>query len=199
MKKKTQVIVGMIGLVGSGKSSVAQEIAKSLDAWLVRGDEIRLKLRRQGQSFDQVEKIAVDRTRAILKRGFNIVLDSDLVTARTRQLFIKEARAAGARVCFVRTVADLDVMLGRMMNASYTRGVPRLFRFAGSSWKGKAKGAVVKVRESWRRVPHHYRWTEEGGGKWVLRKMSFPLVATIDTTDGKTWKKEVAKLVKRLV
>ena len=48
-KRKTQtpVIVAIIGLVGSGKSSVAQELAKHIGATVIEGDDIRIELRKQ--------------------------------------------------------------------------------------------------------------------------------------------------------
>ena len=48
-KRKTEkpVIVAVIGLVGSGKSSVAQELAKHIGATVIEGDDIRIELRKQ--------------------------------------------------------------------------------------------------------------------------------------------------------
>jgi len=44
---QTPVIVAIIGLVGSGKSSVAQELAKHIGATVIEGDDIRIELRKQ--------------------------------------------------------------------------------------------------------------------------------------------------------
>ena len=43
-KTKKPLIVAMIGLVGSGKSSVARELARHIGATVVEGDAIRVEL-----------------------------------------------------------------------------------------------------------------------------------------------------------
>src|SRR3989338_2640014 len=60
-KTKEPVIVAMIGLIGSGKSSVATELAKHIGATVVSGDGIRIELRKQGERYEKM--------RAMRKRG----------------------------------------------------------------------------------------------------------------------------------
>ena len=59
-KRKTDepVIVAMIGLTGSGKSSVAQEFAKHIGGTVIEGDEIRIELRKQGERYDRARALA---------------------------------------------------------------------------------------------------------------------------------------------
>ncbi len=86
------------------------------------------------------------------------------------------------------------------LTADYRDSADDFFGGASSSWKGseQSKGAAVKVREMIRRTPHHYRWVNKDGGKWILKKFPFAVFAEIDTTDGEKWKGAVQKLAKKL-
>ncbi len=58
-KRKTEkpVVVAIIGLVGSGKSSMAQEIAKHIGATIIDGDDIRIELRKQSERYERARAI----------------------------------------------------------------------------------------------------------------------------------------------
>ena len=202
-KRKTEkpVVVAIIGLVGSGKSSVAQELAKQIGATVIEGDDIRIELRKQSERYERARAIGENAALEILKRGGNVVLDSDFVDEKKRASIREKARKAGVRLVFVRTHCDLDVMVGRVLTATYHDKVDDFFGGASSKWTGteQSKGAAVKVREMWRRTPHHYRWVNQGGGKWVLKKFPFAIFAEIDTTDPNQWKREVEKCAKLLM
>ena len=49
-KRKTiqPLVVALVGLVGSGKSSVAQKLAPLIGATVIGGDRIRVELRKRG-------------------------------------------------------------------------------------------------------------------------------------------------------
>ena len=85
--------------------------------------------------------------------------------------------------------------------ADYRDDVDDFFGGAPSKWKGseQTKGAAVKVREMLRRTPHHYRWVNEVGGRWILKKLPFPVFAEIDTTDEEQWKRNVEKCARKLI
>ena len=202
-KRKTEkpVIVAVIGLVGSGKSSVAQELAKHIGATVIEGDDIRIELRKLGERYEKSRAIAENAVLEVVKQGSNVILDSGFVDEKKRASVREKARKAGVRLVFVRTHCDLDVMVGRVLNATYRNRTDDFFGGAKSKWQGseQSKGAAVKVREMWRRTPHHYAWVNQGGGKWVLKKFPFAIFAEIDTTDSDSWKREVEKCAKRLL
>jgi len=202
-KRKTneQIIVAVIGLVGSGKSSVARELAKYIGATVIEGDGIRIELRKQSERYEKSRVIAENAMLEVVKRGGNVILDSDFVDEKKRTSIREKARKAGVRIVFVRTYCDLDVMIGRVMTATYHNRVDDFFGGAKSKWKGseQSKGAVVKVREMLRRMPNHYRWVNEVGGQWVLRTFPFAIFAEIDTTDSDSWKREVERCAKKLL
>ncbi len=198
-KTKKPVIVAIVGLVGSGKSSVAKALAPLIGATIIEGDAIRVELRKVGERYEGARKIAENAMKEVIRRGGNVIFDSDFIDAKKRASLVAKAKKAKARLLFIRTFADYDVMAGRVISASakYKNSPEDFFGGASSKWKGEEKGAVVKLREMWRRTPHHYQWDKKavsGGGAWVLKKLPFPIFATIDTTDAEKWKAELAKV-----
>ncbi len=196
-KRKTEksIIVAVIGLVGSGKSSVAHELAKHIGATVIGGDDIRIELRKQSERYEKSRSIAENITLKIVEQGGNVILDSDFVDEKKRASVHEKARKAGIRLIFIRTVCDFDVMSQRIRD----NDPGEFFNNASSSSKALDKGKDVKMREALRRLPHHYRHINQGGGQWLLKKFSFPIFAKIDTTDSDSWKREVEKCAKRLI
>lgn len=193
------VIVACLGLVGSGKSTVARELARLIGGTIVEGDAIRVELRKRGETYDRARAIAEDAALEVVKQGGNAVLDSDFVDDKKRASIREKARQAGIRLVFIRTLCDIDVMVGRVLAATYKNSPDDFFGGASSPWKGsgQSRGAAVKVREMLRRAPQHYRWVNEIGGTWIPKKFSFAILATIDTADEK-WKRNVEKCAKKL-
>lgn len=196
VKRKTKklVVVAMVGLVGSGKSHVAREISNKIGAVVITMDFIRTELRKQKQSFDNLDQIVKNITFELTEKDCNIVFDSDFVRADKRKELLKFTQKNKIKTHFVRTYCDTDVFLGRAIGFK----PEEFFEKASTNWKGKNTGSVVKIREMWRRTPHNYRWENKKGGHWILRKLPFKLDAEINTTDGKTWKKDVEKLTKKI-
>jgi predicted kinase len=199
-KTKEPVIVAMIGLIGSGKSSVAHELAKHIGATVISGDEIRIELRKQGERYERMRAIAENVAMELVNEGKNIILDSDFIDEKKRASLREKARKAGIRLVFLCIYTDLDVQVGRIIRANYHNKTDDFFGGATSSWEGsvQSKGAVVKLREMWRRTPLHYRWQNKGGGRWVIKNPPCKVIADIDTTDEKVWKREVIDFAAKL-
>lgn len=202
-KTKNPMIVAMIGLVGSGKSSVAQELATEIGAVVIEGDEIRVELRKLGEHYEKTRAIVEDLALEVVRKGGNVILDSDFIDAKKRASLYEKARKAGVRVAFVCTYADPDIMFGRTITADYRRDASDFFGGASTKWEGdeQSTGAVVKFRELWRRTPHHYRWENKGlsGGRWVIKSPPARVIADIDTTNSEKWKQEVQKCAWKLL
>ncbi len=187
------VIVAIIGLVGSGKTTVARALAQLLDAAVVSNDGIRVVLRKEGVGYDQTWAIAENLAINLAQTQRNVVIDSDFVDPRKRASLRERTNKAGVRLVFVRVVCDFDVMIQRVVT-----GEPdEFFNGASSLLEAPDKGRYIKLRELLRRLSLHYRWESYDGGQWVIKK--FPTVtATIDTSLG-LWKRETTKCAETLL
>lgn len=200
-KTKQPVVIAMVGLVGSGKSSVAKKLAEFLPATVIEGDAVRVYLRKEGERYEGMRKIAENAMAEVIQKGANVILDSDHVDAKKRASLRAKAKKAGAELVFVRTYADYDVMAGRTITADYHNQQEDFFGGASSKWQGseQSKGAVAKLREMWRRTSQHYRSSKKGGGTWILKKLPVALFAQVDTTNSHGWQKEVERVAKRIL
>lgn len=199
-KTKKPLIVGMVGLVASGKSSVAKELAAKLGATIVSGDMIRLFLRKQNAPYQHVDVIGEQIARQLIQQGANSIIDSDFIAKKHRDRFNKATKAIGARMALVHVTCNIDIALGRAITAAYRNHPDDFFGGASSTWTDhKTKGAVVKIRELWRRTPLHYTWTNHELGQWTPKKLPFTVFAHIDTTNPKAWKPAVAACARKLL
>ena len=181
---KKPVVVATVGLIGSGRSSIANQLAKLTKATVIDGDAIRVALRKKNQDYGQVRSITQRAAIHVLKKGSNVVLDGDYVDSQKRKILEEKVKKLQGRVLYIRTIADRDVMIERLIKARYN---PNRDLF---------KTATIAVREMWRRTPHHYRWEAKKGGRFVLRKLRIPFLAEIET-DG-DWKTKVKKISQRI-
>ncbi len=189
------IIIAMVGLIGSGKSSVAREIAKHISGTVIEANKIRVCLREEGEDYENVSWIIQRVVIKVIESGGNVIIDSDNIGEDKRLILQAIADEKKAKLFFIRTTCDFDVMIGRITTTDYN--AEGFFGGASTSWQGseQSQGAVVKMREMCRRTPHHYQWEEKGGGIWALKLLSFPIFSVVNTTDEETWKKQVRESV----
>src|SRR3972149_299092 len=77
-------IIAMVGLVGSGKSSVADLLAGHISALVVKGDTIRTALRKEGERYERTRAIAENIALEVVKHSSNVILDSDFIDRKKR-------------------------------------------------------------------------------------------------------------------
>lgn len=193
-------IVGIVGLVGSGKSFVARALAEASPAIVVEGDAVRVRLREAGASYDRAWKIYENAAIAIAERGAHVVIDADYIAAEKRASLNQAAEKVRVNVVYIRTICDFDVMIGRMIAASYPED--SFFGGASTQWQGTAdqRGAVVKICELIMRLPSHYRMEETkypARYQWVPRKFSF-VHFVVNTTDEKKWPEKIKTIAKQI-
>lgn len=205
---KKPIIVAMIGLVGSGKSSVAKELAKSIGAIVVESDKIRVQLRKINENYNHLQQITENITKQIIKKGGNVILDSDFINLEKRQGLNKISKKVKARLINLHVYCveknnkipgiNFDVMIGRIISGSYK--LTDFFGGARSAWLGdkKYKGAIVKLREMIRRLPQYYQWENKISGRWILKRLPIRFFVQINTADEKNYKKEIKKIAERL-
>jgi predicted kinase len=199
-KTKKPLIVAMVGLVASGKSSVAKELAPKLHATAVSTDNIRRELRKHHARYTHVPAMEKQIVRHLLQQGSNVIIDADFVSKDRYTRFKKSASKRGIRLEFIQVTCDIDIAIGRVIAAAYNHRPDDLFGKAESAWTDKrTKGATVRIRELWRRTPLHYTWADPERGQWELKKLPFPVFAHVDTSDPKVWKPRVAAIAKKLL
>lgn len=95
----------MVGLSGSGKSTVAKELAVKHNAIIVSSDNIREEI--CGQVFDQsknkeVFKIFHKRIRKYLFEGKNVIADATNITMKSRRAIIENVKRVDAeKICYI--------------------------------------------------------------------------------------------------
>ncbi len=108
-KRKTSksIVIAIIGLVGSGKSSVALELGELIGATIIESDSVRIELRKQGESYEKSRIIVENATAKVIKRGGNVVVDSDFVDKKKREDICKRMLKVGASIFFIRVYCDM--------------------------------------------------------------------------------------------
>lgn len=192
-KTKKPLVIGIIGLIGSGKTTIAKELAHLIGATIVSGDGIRICLRKEKEKYDNVRLIAENVAMEIINKGGNVIIDSDFIDQKKRVSLKEKTKKVGAKVVFIRTYADIDVMIGRIFKANYENVPENFFGWASSSYQGENKGAVVKEREMICRILSHYNAVNIGNGryKFGLKELPFKVFAAIDTSIENKWRQEI--------
>ncbi len=188
-ERKTQkpIAIAMVGLIGSGKSSVAKALSPLIGAAIISGDAIRIALRKRGQNYNPVRNTIKKAVITTLKAGSNAIIDADFVDTKKvkgLQEKLKKFKLNAKLIC-IRTVAERDIMIDRLIKAKYNLN------------KDLFKNATIAIREMWRRTPHHYNWSKAGGGRFVLKKLKIPFIAEIDTTTPE-WRKKVREVAAKI-
>ena len=121
----TPFLTIMVGISGSGKSTHAAKLAKSIPADIVEPDAIRLEL--TGDASDQsrngeVFRLAHSRTEAKLRAGISVIVDATSLDRKTRAEWVAIARRCGVDVRAVVVDTPLDVAKNR--NNARERVVP---------------------------------------------------------------------------
>lgn len=171
-------LIGMVGLIGSGKSATAQMIAKNAGMTIVQSDYVRKHLQASHAPYTHAREITYTIASMLLERGASVIVDSDIARPQQRQKIRYLARLRSARLLFVRTyMSDYDAMMKRVI---------------------KDKDPIVKTFGMWRRTPLHFRWVDGGEGMWVIKKMNDKDMIEVDTTHVKKWKLDVNRLCKTI-
>lgn len=181
---KKPLVIGMVGLVGSGKTRVSKLLSKELGFPVVSGDDIRKKLRAEKESYDNTREITRRLVANLLESDSGIIIDSDHIDAGKRNNLKKIAKDGGAKVLFVRSVCDMDESFKRMIGDKYPKS-------------GFFDGAYDKVREAWRRTPLHYSWSKDKGGHFHVKKLPF-VFEEVDTTFEDKMKKKIKAVARKL-
>jgi hypothetical protein len=209
-KTKKPIIIALVGLVGSGKSFIAEKLAGLLGALIIKGDDIRVGLRKIEERYDKVGQIEENLTRNAIKQNNNVILDADFINQVKRSKLKKYAEKENINLFFIRVYCEagtnsqpgvnFDELIGRIITGKFKNKKEDFFGGASSLWRGdqNKKGAIVKLREMIRRLPQHYEWQNKTGGQWTLKKLPIKLLAQINTANEKNYKREIKKIANKI-
>jgi len=79
-KRPVRIVICPVGLVGSGKTTVAKVLTERLGLIRVSSDEIRLLLRERGNNFQRVQELGERVLKRFAEQGYSLIIDSDCVT-----------------------------------------------------------------------------------------------------------------------
>ena len=142
MKRKTKspIIVAIIGIVGSGKSTIAKQLGKLINATVVEGDAIRIQLRKQKEKYEGARKISENIATELIKRDSSVILDSDYINKDKRTSLSEKTKKLGAKLIFIHVFAQYDIIAGRTITRNYPASDKDFFGGAGlkSIWPASA-------------------------------------------------------------
>ena len=163
-KSKSPVVVAMVGLVGSGRSSIARALAPLIGATVIESNTIRVALRQKGQDYNPVRNIAEKAVLKTLEVNSNVIMDSDFIDPKKRESLERKLKKTGAKIVYLRVSANPEVTIERFIKAKFNPN------------KDLYKSSAIAIREMWRRTPHHYNWSEAGGGRFIPKKLKIPFL-----------------------
>lgn len=119
------VLVVMMGLPGAGKTHTAAQLAESLNAFHIEGDELRSELFEEPERTEAqdnvVERLVSLLTEKFMGKKFNLVVDSNFERRGLRRRLKSVCKAAGYGLLFVWIQTDVDTSFYRAANRDRRR------------------------------------------------------------------------------
>jgi predicted kinase len=157
------LLVAVCGLMGTGKSSLANPLADHLGGTLLRTDEIRREVFgsapqrvEYGQGIygpttrDAIYDTMFARAAELIRRGGTVIVDATFQTARQRQRLHELGQRCGADVVVVHCHCPRIVALGRLLErqrgSSLSDGRAELYDHQAAQWEtDSADDRMVQV------------------------------------------------------
>lgn len=113
-KKASQpFVIGIIGLIGSGKTTVAKLLTKKLAGTvLVKSDSARFLLKEAGLEWGgNVREVLFNTAQWLLQNGYSVIFDGDFIEEKKRKNTQKLADESGAKFYIIRIKLDKNLCL----------------------------------------------------------------------------------------
>lgn len=96
-----KLILGVVGQVGAGKSTVMKPLAKRLNLVRISGDDIRMMLKRRGFNFTRTIELAMRVIAHLLEEDYGVAIDSNCSAQNIPETIEGSAKKHGCRALFV--------------------------------------------------------------------------------------------------
>ncbi len=121
------VLIILSGLPGTGKSTLAQNLAMALPAIVIQSDFVRKTLFPEPTFSDaenyRIHAVARALMRYFLKAGHFVIADSTNLIERHRQILLQLAKSAGVPALIVQTIAPAGIVKQRLRRRFTRRDV----------------------------------------------------------------------------
>ncbi len=184
------VLVG--GIVGTGKSSAAAELAESAGGVVIASDRVRKRLAglaataRSGDRPDEglyhpahgerVYAGLIERAAPVLESGRTAVLDATWSRAADRERALRLARERGARVCLIETRCSASVAQARLARREAQGSDPS---DAGAGFHAQSAARFEPPAE-WPAAAHRVVETDRDDWRLALRAIAAELASPVD-------------------
>jgi len=153
-KTEHPFIFAPVGLVGSGKSTVTNLIAREFNLIRISADDIREVLTRHGYNLRRSAEIAYLRAKKYLEQGYGVAIDADVVRASDLKIFEQASEMFKIPVFIMHINTPEEVILQRLDENNQER-----------KYKGREAQAVYFRRKALHEnLPHNFTHIYNGAG-----------------------------------
>ncbi len=145
-----------VGLVGAGKSTVMKPLSEILSLVRISSDDIRKILKERNVGYGQLMEIVRPLAEELAMQGFGIAFDADCGNPKTKEMILKLAEKAGAKVFWLHINPPEDFILNKL-------------RMYNHSWLFKNEEEAIE---------NYYRQKQ----KRTKENIHFNFTATLDTS-----------------
>lgn len=113
-------VILLVGLIGSGKTTVAKELENRLPLVRLRADDMREILSHRGYNLTRTRELMVALFKKYLLAGYGVIADNDGAGV-TAQKLVKQVQAQGVPIVWLHVMAPEELILERLQENNTSR------------------------------------------------------------------------------